>query len=503
MSQLSSLLPALRGGRVVVVGEAILDSYLHGRADRMSREAPVPIVELDGRTDAPGGAANTAVNIARLGGEASLLSVVGADSEAERLRVGLREAGVDADGLLRRRDRTTLAKQRLIAGGQMLVRFDTGSTDPVDARTEDELIGRLTELHAAADAIVVSDYGYGVLTDRVVTALAELQRQRPVVLVVDARDLRRYARVGATAVKPNYAEAVRLLGERELPDPGARAAQVGSQGERLLELTGARIVALTVDTDGAFVFEQGQPAYRTYARPRSHSRAAGAGDTFVATLALALAGSLSTPVAAELASTAAAVVVGKEGTASCTWEELEEAVSTAAGKRLAAADRLAARIAFHRDQGRRIVFTNGVFDILHRGHITYLNRAKALGDVLVVAVNSDASVRRLKGEERPINGLDDRLEVLEALSCVDHVVAFEEDTPADLIRIVRPDVYAKGGDYTPERLPEAPLVEALGGTVQILPYIEDRSTTGVIARVRAGEVATGTDTAAGSGGPAA
>ncbi len=483
MSQLVSLLGALRGRRVLVVGEAILDSYLDGHAERLSREAPVPILTLRERVDAPGGAANAAVNVATLGGRATFLSVVGADGEAERLRTGLRGARVN-DQQVARRDRTTLAKQRLLAGGHMLVRFDTGTTEPIDAATEDEVIARLTDLHSDSDAIVVSDYGYGVITDRVVTVLAELQQRDPKVLVVDARDLRRYGGVSATAVKPNYGEAVRLLGERELTDPRARARQVGSQGDRLLDVTGARIVALTVDTDGAFIFERGRPPYRTYARPRSHTRAAGAGDTFVAALALALAADLSTPAAAELASAAAAVVVGKDGTSSCSITELEQALSTSAGKRLESLDSLGARVAFHRQQGRRIVFTNGCFDILHRGHITYLNRAKALGDVLIVAVNSDDSVRRLKGPERPINSLDDRLEVLEALSCVDHVVAFDTDTPEHLIRTVRPDVFAKGGDYGLDRLPEARVVEELGGSVQILPYIEDRSTTGVIARVR-------------------
>jgi D-beta-D-heptose 7-phosphate kinase / D-beta-D-heptose 1-phosphate adenosyltransferase len=483
MSQLSSLLPSFRDRRVLVVGEAILDSYLEGRAERLSREAPVPIVTLETRVDAPGGAANAAVNVARLGGRPTFLSVVGADSEAERLRAGLRDAGVE-QRLLARRRRATLAKQRLSAAGQMLVRFDTGSTEPLDGPTEDELIGALVELHAESDAVIVSDYGYGVVTDRLVTVLEELQRRDPRTLVVDARDLRRYRRAGATAVKPNYAEAVRLLGERELSEPRARARQVGSSAEQLLELTGARIVALTVDTEGAFVFERGQPPYRTYARPRSHSRAAGAGDTFAATLALALAADASTPAAAELASAAAAVVVGKDGTASCSLAELETALSTSAGKRLESAADVASRIAFHRAQGKRIVFTNGCFDILHRGHITYLSRAKALGDVLVVAVNSDESVRRLKGAERPINELDDRLGVLEALSCVDHVVAFDADTPVDLIRSVRPDVFVKGGDYSLTQLPEAPVVESLGGSVQILPYVEDRSTTGLIARVR-------------------
>ncbi|MFL5680467.1 MAG: D-glycero-beta-D-manno-heptose 1-phosphate adenylyltransferase [Chloroflexota bacterium] len=485
MSQLSSLLPSFRDRRVLVVGEAILDSYLEGRAERLSREAPVPIVTLETRVDAPGGAANAAVNVARLGGRPTFLSVVGADSEAERLRAGLRDAGVE-ERLLARRRRATLAKQRLSAAGQMLVRFDTGSTEPLDGPTEDELIAALVELHAESDAVIVSDYGYGVVTDRLVTVLEELQRRDPRTLVIDARDLRRYRRVGATAVKPNYAEAVRLLGERELSEPRARARQVGSSAEQLLEVTGARIVALTVDTEGAFVFERGQAPYRTYARPRSHSRAAGAGDTFAATLALALAADASTPAAAELASAAAAVVVGKDGTASCSLAELETALSTSAGKRLDSASDVASRIAFHRAQGKRIVFTNGCFDILHRGHITYLSRAKALGDVLVVAVNSDESVKRLKGAGRPINELDDRLGVLEALSCVDHVVAFDADTPVDLIRAVRPDVFVKGGDYSLTQLPEAPVVESLGGSVQILPYVEDRSTTGLIARVRGG-----------------
>lgn len=481
---LVQLLPEIRGKRVVVLGEAILDSYLSGHADRLSREAPVPIVALTGRIDAPGGAANTAVNIARLGGDVRFLSIVGRDGEAERLRVGLRGAGVDDGEVIAAPGRTTLAKHRLSAGGQMLVRYDVGSAEPVDGAAEDVLIERLATLHEWADAVVISDYGYGVATDRVVSALVELQAARRRVLVVDARDLRRYRSARVTAVKPNYGEAVRLLGERELPDPRDRARQIGRDGPRLLELTGARIAAVTVDAAGAFFFEADQPAYRTYARPHPESRAAGAGDTFVAALALALAARLPTPSAAEVAQTAASVVVAKDGTASCSLDELEVALSTTAGKRLDAVDRLAARVAYLREQGNRIVFTNGCFDILHRGHITYLNRAKALGDVLVIGVNADESVRRLKGPDRPINGLDDRIEVLEALSCVDLVVPFGEDTPERLIHAVRPDVYAKGGDYSRETLPETALVESMGGTVQILPFIEDRSTTSVIDKVR-------------------
>ncbi|HEY3523349.1 MAG TPA: D-glycero-beta-D-manno-heptose 1-phosphate adenylyltransferase, partial [Candidatus Limnocylindrales bacterium] len=293
----------------------------------------------------------------------------------------------------------------------------------------------------------------------------------------------RYRRLRITAVKPNYGEAARLLGERALHGTDARVRQIGTHGERLLEMTGARIVAVTVDTDGSFVFERNQPPYRTYTRPNSHSRAAGAGDTFVAAFTLALATGASTPEAAELASSAASVVVAQDGTTACSARALEESISTV-GKRIADTDRLATRMAYLHAQGRRIVFTNGCFDILHRGHITYLNRAKALGDILIIGVNSDESVARLKGAGRPINGLDDRLHVLEALSCVDHVVPFSEDTPIDVLRVLRPHVFVKGGDYRIEDLPEAPVVASLGGTVQILPYIEDRSTTGIIDRVR-------------------
>jgi len=482
-SRLVERLRGFAGCRVVVLGEAMLDSYVRGSAERLSREAPVPIVALERRIDAPGGAGNTAVNVAALGGRPILVSALGADEDGDRLIDALRARDVACGEIVRPPGRATIAKERVLADGQMLVRLDSGSLGPIDAETEDALIARLSAAHGIADAVIVSDYDYGVVTPRLLAVLGELQAARPLPLVVDARDPSRYRRLGITAVKPNYAEATRLLGERELRGTEARVHQIGTHGERLLELTGARIVAVTVDTDGAFVFERDHPPYRTYSRPNSHSRAAGAGDTFVAALTLGLATGASTTDAAELASSAAAVVVAEDGTTACTARALEESISTV-GKRIPDRHRLAARLAFLRAQGQRIVFTNGCFDILHRGHIAYLNRAKALGDVLIVGVNSDRSVGRLKGPDRPINGLDDRLHVLEALSCIDFVVPFEEDTPVELLRVVRPHVFVKGGDYTLDSLPEAPVVTALGGTVQILPYVEDRSTTRIIDRVR-------------------
>jgi D-beta-D-heptose 7-phosphate kinase/D-beta-D-heptose 1-phosphate adenosyltransferase len=470
---------------VVVIGDAMLDGYLWGSSGRLCPEAPVPVVAVSRSDEAPGGAANVAANAAGLGAQVSLLSVVGDDPEGQRLTRALHRQGVDTRGVLAHPRRRTLSKTRVVSEGHMLVRFDEGTTSPIDAQSQEVMGAALAEAFAQCDAVVVSDYGYGVLTPGVVATLARLQAAAPRLLAVDAKHLVRYARAGVTVVKPNFSQAVSMLAQAPPEVPGSRAPWMAEQGELLLERCAADIVAVTLDADGALVFERGRPPHRTHARPHPQLRAAGAGDTYLTVLALALAAGADTPSAAELASAAAAVVMSKEGTATCSAAEVAEML--APGGKLLGGDQVVQRMASHRAQGRRIVFTNGCFDILHRGHTTYLNRAKALGDVLVVGVNTDAGVRRLKGDERPINQLEDRIEVLAALSCVDHVVAFGEDDPRRLIRSVRPHVFVKGGDYTRELLPEASVVEELGGTVVVLPYEADRSTTGIIERIRVGQ----------------
>lgn len=481
---LPHLAESLGGLKVVVIGDAMLDGYLSGSSGRLCPEAPVPVVAVSRSDEAPGGAANVAANAACLGAQVSLLSVVGDDPEGQRLTRALNRQDVDTGGVLAHPLRRTLSKTRVVSEGHMLVRFDDGTTSPIDSQSEEVMGATLAEAFASCDAVVVSDYGYGVLTPGVVATLARLQAGAPRLLAVDAKHLVRYARAGVTVVKPNFAQAVSMLGAP--PEvPGSRAPWMAEQGDRLLERCAADIVAVTLDADGALVFERGRPPHRTHARPHPQLRAAGAGDTYLTVLALALAAGADTPSAAELASAAAAVVMSKEGTATCSVAEVAEML--APGGKLLGGDQVVQRMAFHRAQGHRIVFTNGCFDILHRGHTTYLNRAKALGDVLVVGVNTDAGVRRLKGHERPINQLEDRIEVLAALSCVDHVVAFGEDDPSRLIRSVRPHVFVKGGDYTREFLPEAAVVEELGGTVVVLPYEADRSTTGIIDRIRVGQ----------------
>ncbi len=480
---LPDIIDRFAGLRVLVIGDAILDSYSDGTADRLCREAPVPVVSVDSRVDAPGGAANTAANLKRLGAQVDFLSVVGIDYEAALLRQALATEGVNSEHVLSQADRRTLAKHRVLSGGHLLVRFDQGSTGNVDRRTEAALIERLSALFLASDAVIVSDYGYGILTPRVIRVLGQLQRRAPRVLVTDAKNLPAYRTVGVTAVKPNYQEALRLLGESGRGPIRDRAEQILGAKGRIFDLTGAQIAAVTLDTEGAIILERGAPHYRTYAQPTSHSRAAGAGDTYLSALTLALAAGADTQAAAELAAAAAAVVVARDGTTVCTADELLAAVST--DFKPTDVTHLTPLLDMYRQQGRRIVFTNGCFDILHSGHISYLSQAKALGDVLVVGINTDDSVRRLKGPTRPVNSVGDRIKVLSALSCVDHIVAFDEDTPIELIRAIRPHIFVKGGDYTRDRLPEADVVEQLGGVIKILPYVRERSTTRMIERIRA------------------
>lgn len=480
---LARLATDFKGRHVVVIGDALLDVYLSGPVGRLCREAPVPVVEIESCLQVPGGAGNTAVNARTLGADVTLVGVVGDDVEGDALRNALDRFGVDTAHLIAFGARRTPAKHRLLAGPQLLARFDQGSRTDTDAAAA-ELSARVTRLYAEADAIILADYGYGLFTPALIQSLASLQRRQPRIVVADSRALTRFASINVTAVKPSFSEAAKLLDMNSAERGPGRAEAAIAHAAALLDATRARIAAVTLDIDGAIILERDRAPYRTYARPAQRSRSTGGGDTFAAAFALALAVGADTPEAAELASAAAAVVVGKDGTVPCHADELRAMIS-GGEKRLVDDSAIAERVRAYRARGARIVFTNGCFDILHRGHVTLLNKAKALGDVLIVGVNSDASVRRLKGASRPINTLDDRIKVLTALSYVDHVAAFDGDSPTDLIRLIRPDLYVKGGDYTRETLPEAPLVEHLGGAICILPYLSDRSTTGLIERIRA------------------
>jgi len=470
-----------RRPRIAVVGDLLLDVWSYGVAGRLAREAPAPVVEVRERRHAPGGAGNTAMNLAALGADVACFGVVGTDPAAGSLLECFSDAGVDTAGVVEHPDAHTPVKHRIVCDDQVLLRLDEAPSElPADA------VQRMLEAANAceADAFVIGDYGSSAME-----SAAERLRptgangERPLV-VVDAHDLRRWRSIHPDIATPNAAEAAALL-SASLPDGVDRASFFGERSQTLLDRSGARELVVTLDRDGAVLLDE--HAHRTHAHRVSEKNASGAGDTFVAVLSAACACGAPIADAMDAAQAAADVVVHKPDTAVCTLDELVARADGAHGVTLGG-DELARRIHEHRARGERVVFTNGCFDVLHRGHTTYLRQAKELGDVLVVAVNADETVRRLKGPGRPVNSARDRADVIAALECVDYVTVFAEPTPVGLIGALHPDVYVKGGDYTAEMLQETAVVESYGGEVVFADYVPDHSTSGIVERIRSGVV---------------
>jgi D-beta-D-heptose 7-phosphate kinase/D-beta-D-heptose 1-phosphate adenosyltransferase len=481
---------ALRRPTVVVVGDAVLDGWLVGHTERLCREGPAPVVDVTSRRFTPGAAANIATSLAALGARTRLVTQIGDDADGWRLADDLHTAGVDLDGLVVRGGRPTTSKVRVAASGQLLVRFDEARARPPGPDLVRALIRNLDRAVEGCDAVVVGDYDLGLLTDRVRDHLAEIRHRLPL-LVVDAHDCARWARTAPDLMTPSVEEAGRLL-RVHFPSAGApRLDAVGRAAGRLVRRSGARRVAVTCDRDGVLLLEPdgsggAREQHRTWARATADSHTTGAGDTFTAATTLARCAGLPWPLAVELGQAAADVVVGEPGPSRCDTQSLTAYLGARSAQLVDAAG-LEAAVTAHRTAGRRIVFTNGCFDVLHRAHVASLEEARRLGDVLVVAVNSDASVRRLKGPGRPVNPAEDRAAVLASLRSVDHVTVFDADTPIELLLRLRPDVYVKGGDYSPEMLAEAPVVESYGGRVRMVRYVPGHSTTAVIERIVAAQ----------------
>ncbi|HYH77757.1 MAG TPA: PfkB family carbohydrate kinase, partial [Arthrobacter sp.] len=442
---------------ITVIGDVMLDGWWSGNIERLCREAPAPVVDVATRDFAPGGAANTAMNLAALGARVSVAGIIGTDDAGTTLRRKLQDAGIDVRHLHTHPEMVTTTKIRISSGGQVMLRIDDAAKSvPADALAA--LAASVRGAVAHQDAVLVCDYGTGVLAGPVREALiAELAAPedhdgpRPLT-VVDAHDPRPWAALRPDLATPNAQEAARLLGLR-LPDGPDRVDAVTRHREALGDATGARAVVVTLDRDGTVLFSADGGTHRTWARPAAEKQASGAGDTFVAALTVARSAGLPLTASLDLAQAAADVVVHQPGTSVCSTAQLSRYLESFADTALGI-DELALELEAQRSQGQRIVLTNGCFDVLHKGHTRYLNQAKQLGDILVVALNSDASVRKLKGPDRPINTEADRAAVIAALSCVDYVTVFDTPTASPLIRRLRPEVYAKGGDYTPEMLEE-------------------------------------------------
>jgi D-beta-D-heptose 7-phosphate kinase/D-beta-D-heptose 1-phosphate adenosyltransferase len=475
------LINSFRNRKVLVIGDAILDTYTRGTTDSISREAPVLVLNVNERIYQCGGAANTAINIAALGAETWLLTVVGKDAHSRELVTVLRKKKVHTEHLLYDEARTTIAKQRYLASSNILLRTDEGTASDIAGYYRAALLDKLAALYPAMDAIVLSDYGYGVLSQQVVQGMREIVGNSSLPLVVDAKDVRKYHSLKPTAIKPNYDEVCNLL---KLPKVQVtnRVHLLSAMSEQVLLFSGARMAAVTLDTDGVLLLEPDKPAKHIPCIPRDSTKTIGAGDTFTSAFALALACKAAPFIAAEIAAAAAATVVQKSGTAVCTNDELMAGFTQTS--KLMPLKQLVQRVRALKKQHKTIVFTNGCFDILHKGHITLLQQAKEAGDVLIVGVNSDNSIHRLKGAGRPINALDNRVAVLAGLQFVDYIVSFDETDAGTLIHALRPHVFVKGGNYTKDTIQETPLLQQLGCVMKIIPYIEDQSTAGIIDKIR-------------------
>jgi D-beta-D-heptose 7-phosphate kinase/D-beta-D-heptose 1-phosphate adenosyltransferase len=479
--KLSDIINNFRNLKILVIGDTILDTYVHGSPDRVSREAPVMVFNVDEQEHFCGGAANTAINVAALGAQTYFLTVLGKDSGSRELMEVLKKHKVYIDYIIRDKGRTTIAKKRITSASHQLMRIDEGTTAAIGKMCEKELLQKVSELYNEMDAVILSDYGFGVITNGIIEGIKEITAHERKIIVADGRDVSRFKTLTPDAVKPNYEETIKLLNiDKVLND---RDAQIAEYAKKLHEITGANKVAVTLDADGVLLLEKGKEAHRVTAVPQDNKKAIGAGDTFTSALTLSLASKVKAEVAVQIAAAAAAVVVQKEGTVCCTNNELK-AYFTAVPKYITRTEQLSEIVNELKKQGKKIVFTNGCFDIIHKGHIALLNKARQAGDVLIVGVNNDNSIRKLKGADRPINNLDDRITVLAGLQSVDYLIAFEEESPVHLIKQVHPHVFVKGGNYTETSIPEAPLLKKLGCAVKIVPYIEEHSTTQIINKIR-------------------
>lgn len=472
----------LDGVRILVVGDLMLDQTLSGSVGRISPEAPIPVLKAETRKDGLGGAGNVANNLSRLGCRVALIGVIGKDPEASLL-IGLLEREGIESRILVTKQRCTTRKMRVVSARQQMLRMDFETTDPVDDSTENELIRRImTALDEGPDAVILSDYGKGVCTPRLCRTLLDGCRERKVPVLVDPKgaDWERYR--GCTLITPNLNELC-LAARRTIPNEDRDVEQAARELMNCFELD--RI--LVTRSDRGMSLFSGESALHEKTVAREVFDVSGAGDTVVAVVTAFLAAGASLEEAVRAANRAAGFVVGKAGTYAISRQdllmELHQGARSASLSKVVPLDRARSLVEAWKSGGQRIVFTNGCFDILHAGHLFCLEKAKSLGDRLIVGLNSDASVRKLKGPGRPVNPESFRAMLLAALFPVDLVVLFEEETPLKLIEALKPDCLVKGGDYRPEEVVGSETVASWGGEVVIVPRIEGLSTTAILQSV--------------------
>jgi len=468
--------------RILVVGDLMIDHYVWGDVDRISPEAPVQVVNVRSEEDTLGGCSNVVNNIVALGGNVSLAGVVGTGRYGQLLIERLKTLGVNADGVIQEPKRPTTRKTRIFASNQHVVRIDRESRETVPKQTLEKLASEVEKRIPESDVVLISDYGKGVVTHELMRRICDSAQQHGKTTIADPKgiDFSKYS--GVSLLTPNKKEAG-LAAAMEIHDDDTLHAA----GKTLLDSLTIEKLLITCGKDGMVLFERGARPYRIPAKARQVYEVSGAGDTVVAVLGLAVATGASLKDAAALANTAAGVVVGKVGTATLSTKELEIGMVPSGDHAVVKhklMDELPILVQELRKKGKRIVLTNGCFDLLHAGHVMLFSASKQLGDVLIVATDDDDSVRTLKGPGRPVIQARERVRILCDMDSVDYVVVFSSDRLEDLIRTIQPDVLTKGSNYDSEEVAGRQLVEEFGGRIALIPISEDISSTRIINNIR-------------------
>lgn len=462
-------LPSFQNARILVVGDVMLDRYWHGISSRISPEAPVPIVHIKQQEDRPGGAGNVALNIAALGANATLVGIVGTDAAADTIVTQLTEKKVNCC-FIHLKHVPTITKLRVLSRHQQLIRLDF--EEPLFT-VENHIVDSMQAQLAATDVVILSDYGKGTLHNP--AQLIRLAKAADKLVLVDpkGKDFSKYQ--GATLMTPNLAEFEAVVG------PCENEAILVEKGENLRNSLQLTALLITRSEQGMTLLQQDKPALHLPTQACEVFDVTGAGDTVISVLAVSLAAGIEMAQATTFANIAAGLVVAKLGATTINVTELAHALQVENKSGIYYADSLQLTVQIAKSKGEKIVMTNGCFDILHAGHIQYLTQARELGDRLIVAVNDDESVKRLKGNSRPIHSLEQRMAVLKALRCVDWVVPFSQDTPRELICQILPDILVKGGDYQLHEIAGNDCVLAQGGQVLTLDFLPNCSTSRIIA----------------------
>lgn len=473
-----SHLSQIKTKNILVVGDVMLDMYYKGDVKRISPEAPVPVFRKRSERSVLGGAANVAANLVAANQRVSMMSIMGNDTNGDTLMSRFEEKGVSTELLFKLQRSTTIKTRFLADNNQQIMRLDVEDTDAITKKECRVMLDSLEKSISDFNLILISDYLKGLLTQEFCQGIIKMAKKKDIPVVIDVKDPKYGKYYGATLLKPNLNELRMLTGKNVDTDEEIIAAS-----EELRTRNNCRYILTTLGSRGMILVGDGEP-YCVKSLAREVYDVSGAGDTTIAYLATCIANNISIKEAVDIANYAAGIQVGKVGTSSVYLQEVRDLISNedhGISHKILSGEEVET---FRRDNiSKKIVFTNGCFDIIHVGHKRYLQQAASLGDILIVGVNSDASVRRLKGPSRPVNNEQDRAEILSALGFIDYVTIFDEDTPYELIKKIQPDVLVKGGDYKPDEVVGKDIVEARGGRLELISFVEGKSTTNIINKI--------------------